>query len=64
MRRSVRPAIADPTQDPRSLQNTVSQLKEAVEIMQGQRGVSAGDAVVRWQDLIDLGIIQPDQVPK
>ena len=63
MRRRVRPAIADPVLDLRSLHATVTQLKEAIEIMQGQRGINAADMVVRYQDLIDLGMIQPDQVP-
>lgn len=59
-----RPAIADPTTDPRSLQTSVSQLKEAVEILQGQRGKDNLDMVVRWKDLVALGLISPGQVPR
>jgi hypothetical protein len=38
-------------------------IKETLEIMNGVRG-NRFDAVVTWQDLVDLGFIVPTQVPK
>jgi hypothetical protein len=47
---------------PAALQATAIQLKEAVEIMQGQRA-GMENASVRWQDLVNLGLITPGQIP-
>lgn len=58
------PSIAVPTLDVRSLHTTVEQIKEAVEVMHGQRGVDRLQEVVRWRDLVDLGLIAANQVPK
>lgn len=45
-----------------SVQVTALQLKEAVEMLQGQRG-SAYDCAVTWGDLLVLGLIKEDQIP-
>lgn len=60
---NIRPAIPEPTMDIGSLLATVQALKEAVEILQGQRA-GMPMASVRWQDLVELGTITSDEVPK
>lgn len=45
-----------------SLQATAGPTKELVEVLAGQRG-SPSDAAVTWGDLIELGLIKPEQVP-
>lgn len=57
------PAIPDPNTQPESLRQAVQALKEAVEILSAQRG-SKANAAVTWQDLVDLGVILPTQVPR
>lgn len=54
-------SIPEPTNSPRSMQNTVLALKEATEVLLGQRGPSP---VVRWDDLVRLGIISDKDVPR
>jgi hypothetical protein len=49
--------------DTNSLHQTAVATKEAVEVMMGQRG-SALDAGVTWGDLVDLGLITEDQIPR
>jgi hypothetical protein len=61
--RPVTPAIAQPFTDLTSLRNVCEQLKEAVEVLQGQRGKDSLDMVVRWRDLVQLGLIQETDVP-
>lgn len=61
--RPVTPAIAQPTTDLMSLRNVCEQLKEAVEVLQGQRGIDNLDMVVRWRDLVQLGLITEADVP-
>lgn len=56
-------AIPEPYTDVNSLHAAVSALKEGYEAISGQRG-TADDAAVTWGDLIRLGWIRPDQVPK
>lgn len=63
MRNNTRPSISVPTEDPKSLHRSVEQLKEAVEIMQGQRGKDNMDTAVRWGDLVKLGLIAEEDVP-
>jgi hypothetical protein len=46
-----------------SLFETVNALKQAVEILLGQR-VGKREAAVRWQELINAGVVKEDQVPK
>lgn len=56
------PPIPEPSLDPEALRRSDLALKETVEIMTGMRGNRA-DAVVTWQDLVDLGFIVPAQIP-
>jgi len=56
------PSIPDPTSDPVSLRSTALALKEITEILTQQRGDRTISAVT-WQDLVDLGLILPSQVP-
>lgn len=56
-------AIPDPQATPESLQQAVIALKETVEILTRQRRPIANGAVT-WQDLLDLGLIVADQVPR
>lgn len=58
------PGIPEPSADPEALLNTVQALKQAVETTLGQRRGSRVTSGVTWQDLIDLGLIEPDQVPR
>lgn len=58
-----RPAIQPPTTNPVALQKSVEQLKEAVEILQGQRGIDNMDTAVRFIDLVNLGLIKKGDVP-
>lgn len=41
-------------------------MKEALEVMSGVRksGDRKVDAVPSWQDLVDVGVITADQIPK
>jgi hypothetical protein len=57
------PSIPDPIATPESLRQSVTQLKEAVEILTRQRKpITAG--AVTWQDLLDLELITLEQVPR
>lgn len=56
------PSIPDPTSDPVALRSTALTLKETVEILTRQRGDRTISAVT-WQDLVDLGLILPSQIP-
>jgi hypothetical protein len=58
-----RPTIPEPFTTPDSLHACIVAIKEAVELLQGQRGTYE-DAVVSWGDLVRLGLIKPDQIPK
>lgn len=58
-----RPSIPAPVATVSSLLATAEALREGVELLQGQRG-GWDDAVVTWGDLVNLGLIKPDQVPK
>lgn len=57
------PPIPDPSTDPEALRRSDLAMKETLEIMTGVRG-NRFDSAVTWQDLVDLGIIVPTQVPK
>lgn len=57
------PAIPEPFAEINSVRSTSAALKEAVEILTQQRGSRANSAVT-WQDLVNLGLIQPSQVPR
>ena len=56
------PPIPTPNTDPEALRRADLALKETIEIMTGQRG-NPGDAMVTWQDLVNLGLIVPTQIP-
>ena len=55
-------AIPEPQADVESLRQTVAALKQAVEVLIRQRKPVLAGAVT-WGDLVDLGLINPDQVP-
>lgn len=56
-------AIPEPRPDIVSLTSTALATKQAVEILARQRKPILASAVT-YQDLIDLGLITPDQVPR
>ncbi len=56
------PAIPEPTVDPKALMASALALKETVEIATGTRGDRA-ISTVTWQDLVDLQLILPNQIP-
>ena len=56
-------AIPVPYETPHSLRASLMAAKELIEVLTAQRG-DYQDAAVRWSDLVDLGLIKPDQVPK
>jgi hypothetical protein len=55
-------AVPDPSGDPESLRQVAVALKENVEVLTSQRGPKL-NAAVTWQDLVDLKLILPTQVP-
>lgn len=62
MSKVVVPSIPEPAQDVRSLQVAVLALKEAVEVLSGQRRGS--HPPVTWDDLVRLGVIEKQDVPR
>jgi hypothetical protein len=56
------PPVPEPSTDLVSLRSTALALKETAEILTGNRG-NRSLSVVTWQDLVDLGLILPSQVP-
>ena len=56
-------AIPDPQIAPESLLATGAALKETVEVLAGQRKPRAS-AAVTWNDLLDLGLITVEQIPR
>lgn len=61
--RHPRPAIPEPVATTHSLYNTVMALKEAVEVLQNQRGPGENAAVI-WRDMVALGLIDANAVPQ
>jgi len=57
------PAIPSPQAEVVSLRASSEALKETVEMLTLQRGNHLNGAVT-WQDLIDLGLALPTQVPR
>lgn len=57
------PSIPEPTTDPEALRRTALEVKETIEILTAVRGNRLNSAIT-WQDLIDLGLATPTQVPK
>ena len=62
-RRIPQATIPEPYADVGSLRATAMATKELVETLAGQRG-DATDVAVTWGDLIRLGMISRDRVPK
>lgn len=62
-KRRERPTIPEPYAELASLRASVIALKEAVEILSGQRG-SPVDAAVTWQDLLNMDAINKADIPK
>jgi hypothetical protein len=56
------PSIPNPTADVTALRSSGIAMKETLEILTQQRGNPLMSAVT-WQDLVDLGLILPTQVP-
>ena len=57
------PTIPEPYAELKSLHATCMALKEAVELLSGQRG-NTKDVAVTWRDLMDQHIVTLEQVPK
>jgi len=57
------PAIPTPAADVLALRASCEALKETVEVLTLARGNHL-NAAVTWQDLIDLGLALPTQVPR
>ena len=57
------PAISDPIPDPENLRKVVMEIKEVVEILQGDREPRRNSSV-SWQQLIDLGLATEDDIPR
>lgn len=57
------PSIPEPQPEVSVLAECVRSLKQIAEVLTRQRGKPAQSTVV-WQDLVDLGLITPDQIPK
>jgi len=55
-------AIPEPLPDLESLRLSIQAAKEIVEVLTRQRK-PIESAAVTWQDLVDLELIAPDQVP-
>lgn len=58
------PSIPEPTENALGLVRSVSALKEAVEVILGRRSSMRDDRAVTFQDLVDLGLITEDQIPR
>lgn len=61
-KRKTQMTIEEPYENISSLRQTALSSKELIEVLAGQRG-SVLDAAVTWGDLVDLGIIKPEQLP-
>lgn len=62
-RRRPQATIPQPVAEVRSLYVAALATKELVETLAGQRG-TAYDAAVTWEDLMRLGLITRDQIPR
>jgi len=59
------PAIPEPAATVASLRETAMATKEVVEILAQQRGIrQILNSAVTWQDLLDLELVSPEQVPR
>lgn len=57
------PSIPEPLAEINSVRDSAAAMKETVEILTQQRGDRALSAVT-WQDLLALGLISADQIPR
>jgi len=57
------PTIPEPYANVTALHATCMALKEAVELLSGQRG-QPEDVAVTWKDLMDQNLVKKDQVPR
>ena len=57
------PAISDPIPDPENLRKVVMEIKEVIEVLQGDREPRTNSAV-SWQHLIDLGLATEEDIPR
>jgi len=57
------PGIPEPYENLGALYRTAVTTKETVETLAGQRGAVA-DAAVTWSDLVKLGLIPPERIPR
>lgn len=57
------PAIPEPRPDVPAIYDTLVAVKQTVEMLAGVRGVRRDDPVT-WGELVTLGIIAEDQIPK
>ena len=57
------PAIADPRAELASVHDAVVSIKQNVELLTGARGARR-DTPVTWGELVTLGVIAEDQIPK
>lgn len=58
------PGIPEPSADPQALLATVQAMKVALETILGQRRGSKITSGVTWEDLVNLGIVEREQVPR
>lgn len=63
MPRKTKATVPDPVETLPGLRASVEGLKEIVEVLDGQRGDDL-DAAVRWQDLVNLGVVSLVNVPR
>lgn len=63
MAKKSKATVPEPTETFDGLRASVMGLKEIAEVLDGQRG-NMLDAAVTWQDLVDLGIVSPVNVPR
>lgn len=60
------PSVPLPTKDIETLYQTTMALKEAVELLTGQRPVThpSVSRTVTWADLFELGLVELEQLPR
>jgi hypothetical protein len=63
MTRRSQATIPFPTASVESLRECALSNKELTEVLAGQRG-SPLDAAVTWGDLVEIGVVKPEQVPR
>lgn len=61
--RRIQPTIPQPEENLHAIFNTVLATKQAVEDINGQAG-TVGTSAVTWDDLVRLGLITRERVPK